>query len=68
MTGDEVVGWCHRLHGQEFEQTQGDGEGQGCLVCCSPWGCKELAMAQQLNNNTYVLGTLLFRNPFEQSS
>ena len=30
------------LNGHEFEQTQGDGEGQGNLVCCSPWGCKEL--------------------------
>ena len=37
MTEDEVVGWHHRLNGQEFEQTQGDGEGEGSLVCCSPW-------------------------------
>ena len=38
MTEDEVVGWHHRLNGQDFEQTQGDGEGEGSLVCCSPWG------------------------------
>ena len=32
-------------NGQELEQTVGDGEGQGSLVCCSPWGCKELDAA-----------------------
>ena len=35
-----MVGWHHRLNGHEFEQTSGDGEGQGSLVCCSPWGRK----------------------------
>ena len=42
VTEDEIVGWHHRLNGHEFEQTQGDSEGQGSLVWCSPWGCKEL--------------------------
>ena len=37
-----MVGWHHRLNGHEFEQALGDGEGQGSLVCCSPWDCKEL--------------------------
>ena len=38
-----MVGWHHRLNGyDEFEQTLGDSEGQGSLVCCSPWGHKEL--------------------------
>ena len=37
MTEDEMVGWHHRLTGHEFEQTLGDGEGQGSLVCCSSW-------------------------------
>ena len=41
MTEDEVVGWYYRLNGHEFEQTQGNSEGQGSLVCCSPWGSKE---------------------------
>ena len=41
---DEMVGWHHRLNGHEFEQTPGDGEGQGSLACCSPWGCKEWDM------------------------
>ena len=43
----EIVGWHHRLNGQEFEQAPGDGEGQGNLVCCSP---KESDMTEQLNN------------------
>ena len=34
---NEMVGWHHRLNGHEFEQALGDGEGQGRLVCCSPW-------------------------------
>ena len=37
-TEDETVGWHHWLDGHEFEQTLGDGGGQGSLVCCSPWG------------------------------
>ena len=37
-TEDEMAGWHHWLNGHEFEQTLGDGEGQGSLVCCSPWG------------------------------
>ena len=42
MTEEEIVGWHHRLDGPEFEQAPGDGDGQGSLVCCSQWGCKEL--------------------------
>ena len=38
MTEDEVDGWHHRLNGHEFEQTVGDGDGQGRLVCGSSWG------------------------------
>ena len=38
---DGMVGWHHRLSGHEFEQTLGDSEGQGDLVCCSPWGHRE---------------------------
>ena len=40
-TEDEMVGWHHRLNGHEFEQALGVGDGQGSLVCCSPWGQKE---------------------------
>ena len=42
MTEDEMVGWHHRLNGHESEQALGDSEGQRSLVCCSPWGYKEL--------------------------
>ena len=42
---DEMVGWHHRLNGHEFEQAPGEGEGQGSLACCNPWGHKELGVA-----------------------
>ena len=41
MTMDEMVGWHQKLAGNEFEQVLGVGDGQGSLVCCSPWGSKE---------------------------
>ena len=49
MTEDEMVEWHHRFNGHEFEQALGYGEGQGSLVCCSPWGCKELNTRERLN-------------------
>ena len=48
-TEDEVVGWHHWLDGHEFEQAPGVGDGQGRLMCCSPWGRKESDMTEQLN-------------------
>ena len=45
-TEDEMVGWHHRLNECEFEQTLDDGERQGRLMCCSPWGQKELDMTE----------------------
>ena len=45
-TEDEMVRWHHRLNGHEFEQAPGDGDGQGSLACCSPWGHKELDMTE----------------------
>ena len=54
---DEMVGWHHRLNGHEFEQTQGDSEGQGSLVCCIPWGRKELDMTEWLNWTELILFT-----------
>ena len=47
-----MVGWHHILNGPEFEQTLGDGEGQGSLACCSPWVCKESDRTEQLNSNS----------------
>ena len=55
MTEDETAGWAHQLNGHEFEQALGDGEGQGSLACCSPWGHKESDTAEQLNNNSREL-------------
>ena len=46
-----MVGWHHSLNAHEFEQTLGDDNGQGSLVCCSPWGHKESDMTEQLSNN-----------------
>ena len=46
-----MVGWHQQLSGHEFEQTPGDGEGQGSVVCCSPWGHKELDTIARLNSN-----------------
>ena len=46
-----MIGWHHQVNGQESEQALGDGEGQGSLVCCRPWGRRESGMAQPLNNS-----------------
>ena len=51
MVEDEIVRWYHQQNRHESEQALGHGEGQGSLVCCSPWGCKESDMTEQLNNN-----------------
>ena len=48
---DDVVGLHHWLNGREFGQTPGDGEEQGSLACCSPWGLKDSYMTWRLNNN-----------------
>ena len=61
-----MVGWHYRLDGHEFEQALGIGEGQGSLVCCSPWGRKESDMTEQLNSknkgNQNVTNFLLGKN------
>ena len=46
---DEMVGWHHRLDGHGFGWTPGVDDGQGGLVCCGSWGCKELDMTERLN-------------------
>ena len=48
-TEDKMVGWHHRLNGHEFEQALGVGDGQGGLVCCSPWGRKKSDTTEWLN-------------------
>ena len=49
MTEDEMAGWHHRLDGNEFEWTPGDGYGQGGLMCCDSWSCKESDTTERLN-------------------
>ena len=49
-TEDKMVGWHHWLNGHEFQQSLRDGDGQGSLACCSPWGCKESDRTEGLNN------------------
>ena len=49
MTEDKMVGSHHQLNRHEFEQTLGDGEGQGDLVCYTLWGCKESDTTERLH-------------------
>ena len=53
ITEDEMVGWHHRLDGRELGPNLGDGEEQGSLGCCRPWGCEESDATWQLNNNIH---------------
>ena len=58
VTEDEMVGWHHLFNGHESEQTPGDSEGQGSLVCCSPWGCRvghDLATDQQQQSVIFLI-------------
>ena len=50
-TEDKTVAWHHQFNGYELGQTPGDGERQGSLACCIPWGCKESDMTYWLKNN-----------------
>ena len=55
-----MVGWHHRLDGQESEQAPGVGGGQGGLVCCSPWGRKESDTTEQPNSLIFSAVFLVF--------
>ena len=59
-----MVGWHHQLNEHKFEQALRDGEGQGILVCCSPWGRNELDMTERLNNKCQNNN---FKNPGKNS-
>ena len=58
-----MVRWHHQLNKYGFEQTLGDGEGQGSLVCCSPWGHKASDTTEPLNNNNMRTGVGLTCSP-----
>ena len=51
---DEMAGWHHQCNEHEFGQTLEDGEGQGGLACCSPWGHKESGTDGQLSNKRRI--------------
>ena len=53
-TEDKMVGWHHWFDGHELEQTLGDGEGQGSLECCSPWGGKESDNSKTLEGDDEI--------------
>ena len=66
MKEDEMVGWHHWLNAHEFDQILGNGEGQGSLVCCSPWGHKEWddgATEQQQNITSLSVYTKTCNRP-----
>ena len=64
MIDDEMVGWHHQLNRHKFEQTLGNSEGQGSLVCCSSWGHKKSDITELLNNNKH--NTILQRAESQQ--
>ena len=66
MTEEEMVGWHHRLNGQEFGQTTGAGDGQGALVCCGSWSSKESDTTERLNS-TELNGLVVFPTFFNLS-
>ena len=61
MTEEEMVGWHHRLNGHEFEQALGVGDGQGGLVCYSPWSCKESHTTERWNWTELIMGRGVWR-------
>ena len=65
-TEDEMVEWHYWLNEHELEQAPGDGEGQGSLACCSPWGCKESDMTERLNNNKVSMNFIMEKKSWEE--
>ena len=69
ITVDEMVGWHHWLNGHEFEQVLRNTEGQGNLVCYSPWGHKESDMIEQVKNSkdNFILFKIFLLNVCDAS-
>ena len=63
-TKEEMVGWHHQLSWREYEQTPGNSGRQKRLVCCRPWGHKELDKTYQLNNNNNKFWSLSLTKQF----
>ena len=65
-TEDEMAGWDHGLDGRESEWTLGVGDGQGGLVCCDSWGCKESDTTERLNwtDSVWDIETYIFKKIF----
>ena len=65
MTEDKMVGWHRGFNGLEFQQALGVGDGQGILVCCSPWGCTQSDTTEQMKgtdcNRENALNTSSYR-------
>ena len=51
-----MIGWHHQFDGCKFEQAPGDGEGQGSLACCSPWGRNKSDTTERLDNDKLFYG------------
>ena len=67
-TEDEMVGWHLWFNGHELESTPGVGEGQGGLVCCSPWGRKESDTTEWLNWTELMIDLLFAAKEKEESN
>ena len=61
-TEDETVGWHHRLNDMSFSKLLGVGDGQGSLVCCSPWGLKESDITERQNNKKHLRSQRIYKN------
>ena len=57
--------WHHQLNRHEFEQTPGDGEGQGSLACCSPWGHRELDHKEGWEPKNWCFWTVVLEKTLE---
>ena len=65
MRVDNMDGWHRGFNGLEFQQALGVGDGQGILVCCSPWGCTQSDTTEQMKgtdcNRENALNTSSYR-------
>ena len=57
---EEGATWHYQLDGHESEQDSVVSDGQGSLVCCSPWGCQESDTTERLNWTDYIKNKIIF--------